>query len=172
MATENEADFVRTLGVGFLAHRLKRTSEFLVEQSTTALHDLGLHVPARSASTVLLLFREGPKSITEIAFRLQFSHPFIIKICERLMGADLATSDRDHSDARRRIISLTEKGMRTAASLERFTDALAQTFRDIFEQCGVDLLSALDAFDKAASTPSIRVRAKQSFLALAKGGSE
>src|SRR5947208_2023771 len=106
MITDHE-NFVHGLGLAFLAHRLKRTSELILEQSSAARRKIGFDVPTRSGSTLLLLSREGPTSITEIAFKLRFSHPFVITLCERLIAAGLAESTRDSRDARRRIIKLT-----------------------------------------------------------------
>ena len=127
------------------------------------MRKIGLKVPPRSASTLILLRREGPKGITEIAFRIQLSHPFVIKLCDRLIDAGLALSERDQADARRRMIVLTDQGLEVARNLEHFTDALADAFQQIFDRSGVNLLSAIERFEIAASQQSIAGLTERAF---------
>ena len=151
-------DFIRSLGLGFLAHRLKRTSELILEESAAALRPSGLEVPSRGASTITLLRNEGPRSITEIAFRLQLSHPLVIQLTNRLERARLVRSRPDKTDARRRLISLTKQGEEVADRIFQFSDALADTFAEMFEEAGKDLLAALEGFEAASSRRSIAQR--------------
>lgn len=135
----------------------------LLEQSAAARRSVKLDVPTRSGSTLLLISREGPKSITEIAFRLQLSHPFIITLCDRLVEAGLAVSQRDREDGRRRVIALTAKGKQTASKVERFSDALANSFASLFKITGTDLLAALDSFEEASADGAITRHTVEAF---------
>src|SRR3954468_4585216 len=110
-------DFVQSLGLPFLAHRLKRASELILEGSSAALCGAGLASPARAGSTLLLLRALGPTGITEIAYRLRLSHPLIIQPAAALAAAGLVSDDSDPADHRRRLIALTEKGEAEAARI-------------------------------------------------------
>lgn len=145
-----EQDFVRSLGLAFLAHRLKRASETILEGSTEALRRQGFSSPARSGSTLLLLREHGPTGITEIAWRLRLSHPLIIKLAAAMAAAGLVRDEKDPVDHRRRLIALTDKGRAEAERIDAFSRALERTFETMFEDAGADLFDALERFEAAA----------------------
>lgn len=151
-------DFVRSLGLPFMAHRLRRLSELILEGSSEALRRAGVEGPARAGSTLLLLEANGPTGITEIAYRLRLSHPLIIKLAAALADSGLARDESDPADSRRRLIALTAKGKAEAARIRRVSAALARTFEAMFEEAGADLFAALERFEEAAEARPIAVR--------------
>lgn len=153
-----EPDFIRSLGLPFLSHRLKRASELILEGATAALRGQGLASPARSGSTLLLLREAGPMGVTEIAYRLRLSHPLIIKLTAAMAAEGLVRDESDPGDNRRRLIALTGKGEAEAARLLAFSAALARTFAAMFAEAGADLFDALGRFEAAAEARPIRDR--------------
>ena len=153
-------DFVRSLGLPFLAHRLRRASELILEGSAEALRDFGSAAPTRAGSTLLLLRAHGPMGITEIAFRLRLSHPLIIRLADALAGEGLVSAETDPADQRRRLIALTPKGEAEAARLEAFSQALARAFEAMFAESGADLFAAIERFEAAAETRPVADRIK------------
>lgn len=151
-------DFVRSLGLPFLAHRLRRISDLILEESTAALRAEGFDAPARSGSTLLLLHTNGPTGITEIAYRLRLSHPLIIKLTAALAGTGLVEDRTDPGDNRRRLVALTEKGAEEAERFAAFVERLGGAFEAMFEEAGADLLDALDRFEAVARHRSIASR--------------
>jgi DNA-binding MarR family transcriptional regulator len=151
-------DFVRSLGLPFLAHRLRRASELILEGSAEALRGFGSAAPARGGSTLLLLRAHGPMGITEIAFRLRLSHPLIIRLTDALAGEGLVRAEADPRDQRRRLIALTPRGEAEAARLEAFSQALARTFEAMFAEGGADLFAAIERFEAVAETRPIAGR--------------
>lgn len=160
-------DFVQSLGLPFLAHRLKRASELILEGSAAALAADGFAAPARSGSTLLLLRAQGPTGVTEIAGRLRLSHPLIIKLTAALAGAGLVEDRADPLDSRRRLIALTDKGLIEAARFEAFVERLGRLFEAMFAEAGTDLFDALERFERAAAARPIADR-----LELQQGGEE
>jgi DNA-binding MarR family transcriptional regulator len=152
------SDFVRSLGLPFMAHRLRRLSELILEGSANGLRQAGFEGPARAGSTLLLLRDNGPTGITEIAYRLRLSHPLIIKLAAALAEAGLVRDESDPADSRRRLIALTEKGSAEAARIEHFSAALGRTFAAMFEEAGADLYAALERFEEAAGRRPIAAR--------------
>lgn len=153
-----EQDFVRSLGLPFLAHRLRRASELILEGSAEALGRHGFKSPARSGSTLLLLRENGPTGITEIAYRLRLSHPLIIKLAASLAAAGLVRDAADPKDSRRRLIALTRKGEAEARRLAEYSAAIARAFTAMFEESGADLFAALERFERAAEARPIAER--------------
>lgn len=153
-----EPDFIRSLGLPFLSHRLKRASELILEGSTAALRGQGFASPARSGSTLLLLREAGPMGVTEIAYRLRLSHPLIIKLTAAMAAEGLVRDRSDPGDNRRRLIALTGRGEAEAARLLAFSDALARTFAAMFEESGADLFAAVERFEQAAEARPVAER--------------
>ena len=153
-----DQDFVRALGLPFLAHRLKRASELIVEGSAAALAGRGFQSPARSGSTLLLLRANGPTGITEIAYRLRLSHPLIIKLAAALAEAGLVEDAADPRDSRRRLIALTARGEAEADRLADYSAGIARVFAAMFEEAGIDLYAALEGFEAAAERRPIAAR--------------
>ena len=151
-------DFVRSLGLPFMAHRLRRLSELILEGSSGALRGAGFEGPARAGSTLLLLRANGPTGITEIAYRLRLSHPLIIKLAAALAAAGLVRDESDPADSRRRLIALTRKGETEAARIAAFSAALGRTFEAMFAESGADLYAALERFEAAAEARPIATR--------------
>lgn len=151
-------DFVRSLGRAFLAHRLRRVSELILEGSAEALRDFGVAAPTRAGSTLLLLRAHGPTGITEIAFRLRLSHPLIIRLTDALVGEGLVRAQADPEDQRRRLVALTPKGEAEAARLEAFSQALARAFERMFAESGADLFAAIERFEAVAEARPIADR--------------
>jgi DNA-binding MarR family transcriptional regulator len=151
-------DFVQTLGLPFLAHRLKRVSEAILEGSSEALRAEGFAAPARAGSTLLLLRANGPTGITEIAYRLRLSHPLIIKLTAALAGTGLVEDRADPRDQRRRLIALTAKGEAEAERFDAFLKRIAQTFEAMFRETGADLFESLERFEAAVEARPIAER--------------
>lgn len=136
-------DFVESLGSGFLAHRLRRASEAILEATTHVLRTRGFNGPARSVSTLLLLRDHGPMGVTEIAHRLRLSHPMIIKLTRALAAEGLVAEAADPRDARRRLIALTDEGRVQTENAAAVGVGLVTA---IEEGAGAELVRALDAF--------------------------
>lgn len=151
-------DYIESLGLPVLAHRLRRLSELIVESVTTTIPGFQFEGPARSASSLLLLREHGPMGVTEIGYRLRLSHPMIIKLTRALAAAGLVHDLADPADQRRRLIALTAKGRRQADRAEAFGAVLAETFNEMFKEANIDLLAAVEGFEAAAERRPIGAR--------------
>jgi DNA-binding MarR family transcriptional regulator len=148
-----DQDFVRSLGPAFLAHRMRRASELLVEGYTGFLHENGFAAPARSISTLLLLKEHGPLGITEIAHRLRLTHPLIIKLADGLAAAGYVSEHSDPADNRRRLLALTDAGLVQTERLGELLAVMERTFGQISEEIGIDLFAAIERLEAAAPAP-------------------
>lgn len=156
-----DPDFVRSLGPAFLAHRLRRASETIVDGTSGFLGANGFAAPARSVSTLLLLKREGPAGVTGIAQRLRLSHPLIIKLTSALIAAGYAEQRADPRDNRRRLIALTPLGEAEVERLEHLLAVVERTLRALFEEIGVDLSEAIARFEAATDSVPVGKRLEQ-----------
>lgn len=148
------ADYIAEHGNAFVAHRLRRTSDRIVDQVGALLGQMQLDVPPRGASMLLLLDARGPIGVVEIAQRLGLSHPLIVRMAQRFEALGLITIEVDPSDARRRQLTPTRKARREAAAIRAFNARLGTMFDALFQEVGCDLLTVLDRMDAAlAATP-------------------
>lgn len=146
----SDDDFVRSLGLAFLAHRLRRVSDLIVDGTSEALRRAGFDGPPRSVSMLLLLRENGAMGVTEIGFRLRLSHPMIIKLARTLEAVGLVRDEADPADNRRRLIALTEKGIAQTGLAQGLLGDVARTFDSMFDEAGIDLFAAIERFEAVA----------------------
>jgi DNA-binding MarR family transcriptional regulator len=149
MNMTEDKDFIESLGLPFLAHRLRRASEMLLEGTAVFLRDSGIAAPPRSISTLLLLKREGPQGITQIAQRLRLTHPLIIKLVATLEEVGYVSSLPCPTDRRRRVVELTQTGLQQTDRIEEGIGDIASCLSGLFDETGVDLLDAVQRLEEA-----------------------
>lgn len=152
------ADFIESHGSAFLAHRLRRLSDRIVDQISGVLLQLGLDVPPRGASMLLLIVEHQQIGVVEIARRLRLSHPLIVRMAREFQERGLVAVNADPSDGRRRVLSPTDKAHHEAAALSAFNADLNALFDDLFADIDASLISVLDRFDAQLDASSIPMR--------------
>ena len=151
-------DFVTFLGRPFTAHRLRRLSELFVDGYEAWLPGFGVSVPARSLSTMLLLDREGPLGVTEIAARLRLSHPLLIRMVKVLEGRRFVAAAPDAADARRRPVSLTKAGGEEAERVAQALRILDRAYAELFAEVDADLVAIAARVEAACARESFAAR--------------
>jgi DNA-binding MarR family transcriptional regulator len=146
---DRDTDFVARLGTPFLAHRLRRVANMFVDGYSRWLPAMGVRVPARSLSTMLLLAELGTAGVTELAARLRLTHPFLIKMVAELQAAGFVATGEDEADARRRPVRLTASGHDEVERIRLALDAIESAYREIFAETGVDLVDAVARVEDA-----------------------
>jgi DNA-binding MarR family transcriptional regulator len=154
----SNADFVESIGLPLLAHRLRRLSDALVHDVGALFEHRGIALPPRGASLVMLLDQCGELSVTVAAKRLRLSHPLVITLARALGEAGLVANAPDPGDNRRRLLSLSREGHALARFLYQFNRALADTYQEMFTETGLDLHAAVEAFEAAARKRSFHDR--------------
>jgi len=158
---QRDIDFITELGRPFLAHRLRRLAELFVEGYGRWLPDLGVEAPPRTLSTFLLLEREGPLGITEVAARLRLSHPLVIKLVRGLETQGFVEALGDPGDGRRRLVALTVAGHGQAATIARAVRVLDRAYAGLIAEIGVDLVEACSRVEKACLDTSFEERLRR-----------
>lgn len=147
-------DFIESHGSAFLAHRLRRSSDSIVDQISGILLQLGLDVPPRGASMLLLIDEQRQIGVMEISRRLRLSHPLIVRMAREFEERGLVEIGADPLDGRRRILSPTKKARREATALRAFNADLNAMFDGLFSEIDASLIGVLDRFDaELAASP-------------------
>lgn len=102
-------DFIKELGYLGLASRLKRISDVMIHSGRQMYKSLDLDIEPNWYLVFKLLEKHGSLSVTDIADKLQFSHPSVITIINKMSKAGYLQSDPCPSDGRRQWITMTQK---------------------------------------------------------------
>jgi DNA-binding MarR family transcriptional regulator len=152
------SDFVQSEGLPFLAHVLRRVSDEFVQGCERWYSSFGLIAPPRTASTLHLLLRQGPRPITEIADALRQSHPLVITWVRQLKALDLIMTRSDPKDRRRTIVSLTERGNAEAERMLKADEVIAQAYRTLLAEADAPVFDALWRLEAATRERSFHDR--------------
>ena len=154
-------DFVTELGPAFVAHRLRRLSDRIVDEIAEAMRIEGLTVPPRSASTILLLADKGPMGPVDIARTLRFSHPLMVRALRVLRELGFVQVVDHDGDQRRRLVELTKCGRDEAAVLARFNEGLNRVMLELLDDAGGKagaFLEAVDAIGRMLDCQTVSTR--------------
>jgi DNA-binding MarR family transcriptional regulator len=163
----DDGDFIASLGIPFLSHRLRRISAMINEGTTQLLRAGGCVAPATSVSTLLLLDRHGPLGIMEIAARLKLDHALIVRLTNALARSHYVDLGTDPQDKRRKIVTLTPQGTVQARKIEQINTVIAAAFGELSDEIGTDLLAVIERFEGSLNKKSMAERlADKSLLEL------
>ncbi|MBL4754119.1 MAG: MarR family transcriptional regulator [Flavobacteriales bacterium] len=130
-----EKDFLQSLGYIGFATRLKRISDSFLHDGRKLYKELGLDIEPNWYIIFKILKLEKKLSVTEIAERVQMSHPSVITLTDNMIAAGYVKTRRGRVDGRVRMLELTRKAKIRLPELEKMWDAgevaLETAFRDI-----------------------------------------
>lgn len=136
-------DFIRGLGLPFLAHLLRRISDRMVADAGDFEAELGIRAPPRTASTLLLLLAHGPQAVTEIAVQLRQSHPLVISWIEQLLALGFVARSVDPDDRRRTLVTLTPAGVAEANDMAAKSEVIGKAYEQVLADADADMFAAL-----------------------------
>ena len=113
-----QEDFVKELGHLALAVRLKRISDKMIHSGKRMYKELGLDIEPNWFLLFKILKKHERLSVTEIADKLQFSHPSVINIVEKMTNRGYLTSEPSASDNRKRLLTLAPKALEVYPKLD------------------------------------------------------
>ena len=152
-------DFLAELGYSGFSARLKRISDLLLYSTRDLYKSLDLEIEPNWHLIFLLLKREESLSVTEIASRLQFSHPAVIKMVKKMKERGYLFSVADGIDARKQLLSLTRKAKSDLPKFEKIWDTIQSVIEELLGDENV-LFQNLRLLEKNIKEKSIKERAK------------
>ncbi|MEM6748325.1 MAG: MarR family transcriptional regulator [Pseudomonadota bacterium] len=139
----------------FLANRMDRLADLIVAQGKDLLADIGLDVPPRAVSAILIIGESGAVSTADIAEMLGQQHQVTTQRIELLITDEIVVRTPDPSDRRRKLLTLTKKGREHYAALRQRLETAAQVFDELCEEVGCDLPRVLSEMAAALNTRSL-----------------
>lgn len=138
MPLDDQADFIRELGLPYFAHLLRRLSDEFVRGFDAWNSDAGLLSPTRTRSTLMALKRHEGLGVTEVATLIRQSHPLVITWIRQLKELGLVSSVADPNDGRRTVLRLTDAGEQEVQRLQRSDEISRAAYLGLLADAGVD----------------------------------
>lgn len=127
-----------------LASRLRRLSDAYWQAVTAVYRQSGVDFDVRWATIFVLVARQGPVAVMEIAERLGITHPAVIQVINELEKHGLVTSAKSEQDGRKRLLSLSESGQAMLPKLQPLWEAIITVNKSMLGQQMHNLLLSLE----------------------------
>lgn len=152
------SDFLQTLAFAGFTARIKRLSESLMSDAKLVYKASSIDIEPNWHLVFLLLKAHGEMSVTEIAEALGFSHPAIIKICQKMINKGYLESIEHPTDSRKKLMNLTAK---SHAQIPEFEQNWTLIESVIQEYVDVDFLNKLSEIEAALADKKMVERFKE-----------
>ncbi|QMW03581.1 MarR family winged helix-turn-helix transcriptional regulator [Spirosoma foliorum] len=140
-------DFMAEMAELALASRLRRLSDLYWQGVTATYRQSGVDFDVRWATIFVLIARQGPVAVMEIAERLGITHPAVIQVINELEKRDLITSAKSEQDGRKRLLALSETGQAMLPKLQPLWDAFISVNQEMLGNQTHNLLTSLQEME-------------------------
>ena len=140
-------DFMADMAELALASRLRRLSDTYWQGVTATYRQSGVDFDVRWATIFVLIARQGPVAVMEIAERLGITHPAVIQVINELEKHGLIVSAKSEQDGRKRLLSLSETGQAMLPKLQPLWDAFMAVNQDMLARQRHNLLISLQEME-------------------------
>ncbi|GAB4012136.1 hypothetical protein GCM10028808_27330 [Spirosoma migulaei] len=140
-------DFMAEMAELALASRLRRLSDVYWQGVTATYRQSGLDFDVRWATIFVLIARQGPVAVMEIAERLGITHPAVIQVINELEKNNLITSAKSEQDGRKRLLTLSETGQEMLPKLQPLWDAFIAVNQEMLGKQAHNLLTSLQEME-------------------------
>ena len=152
-------DIINELGSLALATRLKNLSDRLAKDVAQYYKSSDVDFEPRWF-TLIYALKEGEElSITQLATMLQQTHPAVNQVANVLVEKGLVSERKDDQDQRKRLIKLTDKGLRLVSELEPLWSSI-KAANDQLLKDSEHLIESLASVEQALDDKSMKDRLK------------
>ncbi len=140
-------DFMAEMAELAMASRLRRLSDLYWQGVTATYRQSGVDFDVRWATIFVLIARQGPVAVMEIADRLGITHPAVIQVINELEKHGLIASAKSEEDGRKRLLTLSETGQAMLPQLQPLWDAFIAVNREMLAKQMHNLLLSLQEME-------------------------
>ncbi|UII30000.1 MarR family transcriptional regulator [Fulvivirga ulvae] len=151
-----QKDFIKELGYLSLASRLKRISDGMIHSGRQMYKSLNIDIEPNWYLVFKLLEKYESLSVTDIADKLQFSHPSVITIINKMTQAGYLQSEPCPTDGRRQWIAMTQKAKTLLPEYQMLWTAGTKGIENMLK--GTNFLALLDHLEAELSRQSFMER--------------
>lgn len=132
-----------SIGTSYVGKRAEQLSGLIEHQVLPVFDEIGIIVPVRSCSLMIMLEELSIASAADLARRLEQSHQLILQKIPALERQKLLERKSDPADKRRKVFRLTPKGKKQVALLKQNACLFEQAYEALNQELGVDVFDVL-----------------------------
>ncbi|PIF45443.1 DNA-binding MarR family transcriptional regulator [Chryseobacterium sp. 52] len=156
-------DFIKELGYKALDSRLKRISDRMSHDVRKFYKELNIDVEPNWYLVFMLLQKNKEMSIIDIAEPLGYSHPSVVAIVKKMADKDYLHIQKNNTDKRKQMVSLTKKAENMLPQLEQIWDSCEKAILQVLSD-DLGILTYLDHIDSRLKNESFHDRFKNEYL--------
>ena len=142
-------DIIKQLGEAALGSRLKRLSDRWAKDAATFYRMNNIDFEPRWFPVFYALTQsDTPLSIMDLAEQTGFSHPAIIQFVRELEQNGFVLTEKSRKDARRRLVSLSEKATEMLPQLRMVWAVVSEEIMKIIKQQRHNILFAIEEVEE------------------------
>jgi len=144
----------------FVGYRLARLVDLIAAQGNDLLAADGVSIRSTACSTLLLMSEVQQLTIADISKRLEQPHQLVDQRVKSLIKQGFIERRTDPSDARRKILVLTDSGQSEALALRSSLQRAARAMEQLSDELGFDLQRCADLAQDQLRTRPLAARAE------------
>ncbi len=153
-------EFIEELGVIALGTRIKNLSDLILRDMTKIYKEYNVEFEPRWFTFFQLILREEEISVTQIAHKLNQTHPAIVQVINKLKSKKLIITTKDKFDKRKTLVKLSPKGKLLAEELNPMWQIVLEVSNEVLNEGAPDLLEKISAIEKVLKHKSNYSRIK------------
>lgn len=142
-------DFLDELAEVALGSRLKRLSERLLNDASKVYKHAGHTIQPKWFTLLALLHKRQKVTVVDAAELLGLTQPAISHFSKELVAQGLIMSQPCDDDSRRRVMSLTAKGISLVKEMQPMCNAVELAAKQMCAEASITFFESLKAMDKA-----------------------
>lgn len=139
--------FFEQTGKKAIGTRLRRLSEWITEDAAQIYTIYGVELQPKWFPVYYVLSGGEAKTITQIADEIEHSHVSVSKIIREMAKQGLITFGSDATDARKNLVSLSEKGLSINGKISAQYEDVGKAIDAISAQSNHDLWKAIEEWE-------------------------
>jgi DNA-binding MarR family transcriptional regulator len=143
-----------------ISTRLMRLADAIRRDATVIYREHGIAFESKWFPVLFVLSKKPSLGIVELADEIGYSHPSVIALVKEMQKAKLIKSAGHKSDGRKRMISLSPKGLVTMKELETLLADIHTVVKKISDNDD-NLMNAIEQTEDALSRESFYDRYKK-----------
>ena len=156
-------DFIKDLGYKALDTRFKRISDRMGHDIRKVYKKFDIDIEPNWYLVFMILKAHQKLSIAEIAEKLNYAHPSVVVIIQKMKAKGYVITESDRVDKRKQLISLTEKSVLLLPKLELLWRSCEQAILTTIAE-DTAILAHLDRIDLALKNTSFYERFTNEYL--------
>jgi len=130
-------NYVRKSGELLIATRLRQLSSLFWEERQKIYEEQQVNFKPNWGVVVMLIQNNPGYTINDIATELGFAHTSVLKIVKDMTKKNYLVSKPDKNDGRRKILSLTKKGIEEHKKNTRLKECIEAANKELLKNSGL-----------------------------------